>query len=162
MKIILDTDKKTITVPWNYTNKLDEINRMVKEFGGPDAKPKTRQAIAVVPSIVTLAIAIFFFLFFVPTDRDHVHDVRPAVRAVAVLNDAFAVQAVILEHKVGFPNHAAVFAVETFIHRQCPRFPPAGVRRASSIDHPRSSRSRSVPGLSPANAAHCDSVPVRP
>ena len=41
MKIILDTDKKTITVPWNYTMKLEEINRMVKEFGGPDAKIKT-------------------------------------------------------------------------------------------------------------------------
>ena len=41
MKIILDTDKKTITVPWNYTAKLEEINRMVKEFGGPDAKIKT-------------------------------------------------------------------------------------------------------------------------
>ena len=41
MKIILDTDKKTITVPWNYTVKLEEINKMVKEFGGPDAKIKT-------------------------------------------------------------------------------------------------------------------------
>ena len=41
MKIILDTDKKTITVPWNYTVKLEDINRLVKEFGGPDAKIKT-------------------------------------------------------------------------------------------------------------------------
>ena len=41
IKIILDTDKKTITVPWNYTVKLEEINRMVKEFGGPEAKIKT-------------------------------------------------------------------------------------------------------------------------
>ena len=41
MKIILDTDKKTITVPWNYTAKLEEINRMVREFGGPEAKIKT-------------------------------------------------------------------------------------------------------------------------
>ena len=41
MKIILDTDKKTITVPWNYSMKLEEINRMVKEFGGADAKTKT-------------------------------------------------------------------------------------------------------------------------
>ena len=41
MKIILDTDKKTITVPWNYTQKPEEINRMVKEFGGADAQPKT-------------------------------------------------------------------------------------------------------------------------
>ena len=37
MKIVLDTDKKTITVPWNYSAKLEEINRMIKEFGGPDA-----------------------------------------------------------------------------------------------------------------------------
>ena len=28
-------------IPWNYTVKLEEINRMVKEFGGPDAKSKT-------------------------------------------------------------------------------------------------------------------------
>ena len=41
MKIILDTDKKTITVPWNYTNKLDDLNKMIKEYGGPDAKIKT-------------------------------------------------------------------------------------------------------------------------
>ena len=41
MKIVLDTDKKTVTVPWNYTMKLEEINRLVKEFGGADAKPKT-------------------------------------------------------------------------------------------------------------------------
>lgn len=41
MRIILDTDKKTITVPWNYTTKLEEINRMVKEYGGEDAKTKT-------------------------------------------------------------------------------------------------------------------------
>ena len=41
MKIVLDTEKKTVTVPWNYTAKLEEINRMVKEFGGADAKPKT-------------------------------------------------------------------------------------------------------------------------
>ena len=41
MKIVLDTDKKTITVPWNYTAKLEEINRMVKEFGGDGAKAKT-------------------------------------------------------------------------------------------------------------------------
>ena len=41
MKIVLDTEKKTITVPWNYTAKLEEINRMVKEFGGEGAKAKT-------------------------------------------------------------------------------------------------------------------------
>ena len=36
MRIILDTDKKTITVPWNYQQKLDEINRIAEEFGGKD------------------------------------------------------------------------------------------------------------------------------
>ena len=41
MRIILDTDKKTITVPWNYTAKLAEINAMIKEYGGPDAKENT-------------------------------------------------------------------------------------------------------------------------
>lgn len=41
MRIILDTDKKTITVPWNYTNKLEEINKMIKEYGGENAKTKT-------------------------------------------------------------------------------------------------------------------------
>jgi len=41
MRIILDTDKKTITVPWNYTNKLEEINRMIAEYGGADAPKKT-------------------------------------------------------------------------------------------------------------------------
>ena len=41
MRIILDTDKKTITVPWNYSTKLEEINRMIKEYCGADAKTKT-------------------------------------------------------------------------------------------------------------------------
>ena len=41
MKVILDTDKKTITVPWNYADKLAEINRMVEEYGGKEAPKKT-------------------------------------------------------------------------------------------------------------------------
>ena len=34
MRIILDTDKKTITVPWNYAAKLDELNRIIEDGGG--------------------------------------------------------------------------------------------------------------------------------
>ena len=34
MRIILDTDKKTIIVPWNYAAKLDELNRIISEGGG--------------------------------------------------------------------------------------------------------------------------------
>lgn len=34
MRIILDTDKKIITVPWNYADKLAEINRIIKDGGG--------------------------------------------------------------------------------------------------------------------------------
>ena len=41
MRIILDTDKKTITVPWNYTNKLEEMNNMIMELGGDESKKKT-------------------------------------------------------------------------------------------------------------------------
>ena len=33
MRIILDTNKKTITVPWNYQDKLDELNKLIKEYG---------------------------------------------------------------------------------------------------------------------------------
>lgn len=43
MRIILDTDKKTITVPWNYAAKLDELNRTIEEFGGTDAKRLTAE-----------------------------------------------------------------------------------------------------------------------
>ena len=38
MRIILDTDKKTITVPWNYTDKLATMNRTIKEAIGAEAK----------------------------------------------------------------------------------------------------------------------------
>lgn len=31
MRIILDTDKKTITVPWNYQQKLDKMNELIME-----------------------------------------------------------------------------------------------------------------------------------
>ncbi len=41
MRIILDTDKKTITVPWNYQQKLDEYNKMVVEISGNEEKCKT-------------------------------------------------------------------------------------------------------------------------
>ena len=34
MRIILDTDKKLITVPWNYAAKLDELNRIIADGGG--------------------------------------------------------------------------------------------------------------------------------
>ena len=34
MRIILDTEKKTITVPWNYTEKIAEFNRIAEESGG--------------------------------------------------------------------------------------------------------------------------------
>lgn len=34
MRIVLDTDKKTITVPWNYAAKLEELNRIIKDGGG--------------------------------------------------------------------------------------------------------------------------------
>lgn len=30
----LDTGKKTVTVPWNYAAKLEEINRIIKDGGG--------------------------------------------------------------------------------------------------------------------------------
>lgn len=38
MRIILDTDKKTITVPWNYAQKIEEMNKIVKASGATDAK----------------------------------------------------------------------------------------------------------------------------
>lgn len=34
MRIILDTDKKTITVPWNYSDKLAQMNKIIAEAGG--------------------------------------------------------------------------------------------------------------------------------
>jgi len=41
MRIILDTDKKTITVPWNYQQKLDEINRIIMDVSNDETKKKT-------------------------------------------------------------------------------------------------------------------------
>ena len=41
MRIILDTDKKTITVPWNYSAKLEAINTMIRDAVGDDSKKKT-------------------------------------------------------------------------------------------------------------------------
>lgn len=38
MRIILDTDKKTITVPWNYADKLAAMNKIIEEAGGTNAK----------------------------------------------------------------------------------------------------------------------------
>lgn len=41
MKIVLDTDKKTITVPWNYTEKLAAMNELITEVTGNESKNKT-------------------------------------------------------------------------------------------------------------------------
>ena len=41
MRIILDTDKRQIIVPWNYQQKLDEINKIAEEFGGENSKKAT-------------------------------------------------------------------------------------------------------------------------
>ena len=41
MRIILDTDKKTITLPWNYQQKLEEYNKMVMEISGDEKKCKS-------------------------------------------------------------------------------------------------------------------------
>lgn len=41
MKIILDTDQKTIILPWNYAQKLSDLNRLIREYGGSDAQEKT-------------------------------------------------------------------------------------------------------------------------
>ena len=40
MKVILDTDKKTITVPYNYMDQLNEINKMIKQYA-PQAELET-------------------------------------------------------------------------------------------------------------------------
>lgn len=40
MRIILDTDKKTITVPWNYRQKLDEMNKLIMEVTDDESKKK--------------------------------------------------------------------------------------------------------------------------
>lgn len=41
MRIILDTDKKIITVPWNYAAKLEEYNNMVMAISGDEKIKKT-------------------------------------------------------------------------------------------------------------------------
>ncbi|MDO4865156.1 MAG: hypothetical protein Q4C10_01260 [Clostridia bacterium] len=41
MKVILDTDKKTITVPYNYQDKLNEINKMIDTYGAAGTPHET-------------------------------------------------------------------------------------------------------------------------
>ena len=41
MSIILDTGQKQIIVPWKYQQKLNDINKITKEFGGQDSKEAT-------------------------------------------------------------------------------------------------------------------------
>lgn len=40
MRVILDTDKKTITLPWNYREKLEAYNKMVMDISGDESKKK--------------------------------------------------------------------------------------------------------------------------
>lgn len=41
MRIILDTDKKVITVPWNYQEKLNSMNKLIAEYSDGKKEPKT-------------------------------------------------------------------------------------------------------------------------
>ena len=41
MRVILDTDKRTITVPWNYSDKLNAMNKIIAEATGGTGKKKT-------------------------------------------------------------------------------------------------------------------------
>lgn len=41
MRIILDTDKRTITVPWNYSEKLEAMNKIIMEATQDETKKKT-------------------------------------------------------------------------------------------------------------------------
>ena len=41
MRIILDTDTKTITVPWNYQDKLDAINQVIMDATHDESKKKS-------------------------------------------------------------------------------------------------------------------------
>lgn len=40
MRIILDTEKKTITVPWNYSDKLAKMNKTIEDATGEKDKLK--------------------------------------------------------------------------------------------------------------------------
>ena len=39
LRVILDTGKKTVTVPWNYAVKLEEVKRIIKDGGGAKQYP---------------------------------------------------------------------------------------------------------------------------
>lgn len=41
MRIILDTDKKEIIVPWNYQQKLDAINEIIMQVSNDPEKKKS-------------------------------------------------------------------------------------------------------------------------
>ncbi len=41
MRIILDTDKKKIIVPWNYQQKLDDMNKLIAEYSDGKKEAKT-------------------------------------------------------------------------------------------------------------------------
>lgn len=41
MRIILDTDKRIITVPWNYQDKLNEINAVIMRATEDETKKET-------------------------------------------------------------------------------------------------------------------------
>ena len=41
MRIILDTDKKIITVPHNYQQKLNEMNKLIAEYSDGKKEPET-------------------------------------------------------------------------------------------------------------------------
>ena len=41
MRVILDTDKKTIKLPWNYKDKLAKLNELIAEVSDDPDKQKT-------------------------------------------------------------------------------------------------------------------------
>ena len=40
MRVILDTDKKAITEPWNYQAKLNDLNKLIAEYSEDESNIK--------------------------------------------------------------------------------------------------------------------------
>lgn len=53
MRIVLDTDKKTITVPWNYGDKVAEIRATAERFN-PALSDEQRYSLSFIGYIDTL------------------------------------------------------------------------------------------------------------
>ena len=83
MRIILDTDKMTITVPWNYAQKLKEMNAIIEQGGGTKVYKFDSYLKEVMKKSLAIMLVLVMAMSFIACGKSQaVKDVEAAISSI--------------------------------------------------------------------------------